>query len=145
MSDVSAQYGDFGVAAAAATRKRKQQSIANQQSAFFGQQRGQRNIADITKRYQEGFQPLVSSYGRRGLGGANVKSGIRTAGLEKYAQNLQSDLGRETENQNNDFNVLTNLENSQQGDLDDYLAQLRMAKNTNILNTAVDIKSAGSY
>lgn len=145
MSDASAYYGDYGVADAAARRRRKEQSIANKQSAFFGQLRGQRNITDINKKYQEGFQPLVSSYGRRGLGGANVKSGIRTAGLEQYAKNLQTDLGRETENQNNDFNVLTNLENSQQADLRNYLAQLRLAKNSNILSTAVDIKSAGAY
>lgn len=145
MSNMSAYYGDFGVAAASAARKRKQQSIANQQSAFYGQLRGQRSIADISKKYQEGFQPLVSSYGRRGLGGANVKSGIRTAGLEKYAQNLQSELGRETENINNEFNDLSSLETSQQADLDDYLAQLRINKNNNILNTAIDIKSAGAY
>lgn len=145
MSDMSAQYGDFGVAAASAMRKRKQQSIANTQSGFFGQLRGQRNITDINKRYTEGFKPLVSTYGRRGLGGANVKSGIRTAGLEQYAKSLQTDLGRETENQNNDFTNLTNLENSQQADLDDYLADLRLKKSQNILSTAVDIKSAGSY
>lgn len=107
--------------------------------------RGQRNITDINKRYSEGFQPLVSTYGRRGLGGANVKSGIRTAGLEQYAKSLQTDLGRETENQNNDFTNLTNLENSQQAELDDYLAELRLKKSQNILSTAVDIKSAGSY
>jgi hypothetical protein len=90
MSDISAQYGDYGIAANAAIRKRKQQSIANQQSAFFGQLRGSRAITDINEKYTKGFQSQVSQYGRRGLGGPNVKSGIRTAGLEQYAQNLQN-------------------------------------------------------
>jgi hypothetical protein len=145
MSNISAQYGDYGVAANAAIRKRKQQSTANQQSAFFGQLRGSRAITDINENYTKGFQPLVSSFGRRGLGGPNVKSGIRTAGLEEYAKSLQKDLGRETENQNIDFNNLTSTESGQQSDLDSYLADLRLEKSRNIINTAVDIKSLGNY
>lgn len=145
MSDISSQYGDYGVAANAAIRKRKQQSIANQQSAFFGQLRGSRAITDINEKYTKGFQPLVSSFGRRGLGGPNVKSGIRTSGLEQYAKSLQEDLGRETENQNMDTNNLMQNEASQQAGLNDYLAQLRLEKSKNIINTAVDIKSLGNY
>jgi hypothetical protein len=145
MSDMSAQYGDYGIAANAAMRKRKQESIANQQSAFFGQLRGSRAMTDINERYTKGFQPLVSSFGRRGLGGPNVKSGIRTAGLEEYAKSLQKDLGRETENQNMDMNNLADTERGQQAGLDDYLAQLRLEKSRNIINTAIDVKSIGNY
>lgn len=145
MSDMSAQYGDYGIAANAAIRKRKQESIANQQSAFLGQLRGSRAITDINEKYTKGFQPLVSSFGRRGLGGANVKSGIRTSGLEEYAKSLQKDLGRETENQNMDSNNLIQNETNQQAGLDDYLAQLRLEKSRNIINTAVDVKSLGNY
>lgn len=142
---MSAQYGDYGIAANAAIRKRKQESIANQQSAFLGQLRGSRAITDINEKYTKGFQPLVSSFGRRGLGGANVKSGIRTSGLEEYAKSLQKDLGRETENQNMDSNNLIQNETNQQAGLDDYLAQLRLEKSRNIINTAVDVKSLGNY
>jgi high-affinity K+ transport system ATPase subunit B len=145
MSDISAQYGDYGIAANAAIRKRKQQSIANTQSATLGQLRGKRTLDDISDKYTKGFQPLVSSFGRRGLGGANVKSGIRTAGLEEYAKSLQKDLGRETENQTTDSNNLIQNETNQQAGLDDYLAQLRLEKSKNIINTAVDIKSLGNY
>lgn len=145
MSDISAQYGDYGIAANAAIRKRKQQSIANTQSATFGQLRGSRALTDISDKYTKGFQPLVSSFGRRGLGGASVKSGIRTAGLEEYAKSLQKDLGRETENQNMDSNNLIQNETGQQAGLDEYLAQLRLEKSRNIINTAIDVKSIGNY
>lgn len=145
MTDTSTFYGDFGVAAAAATRRRKQQSIANTQSAMLGQKRGARNITNIQKQYQEGFQPLVSGYGKRGFGGPNVSSGIRTAGLEKYAQNLQQDLGTESARLQDELQTISNTEASQQADLESYLADLRLSKQQQILNSALDIKQMSSY
>jgi hypothetical protein len=44
-----------------------------------------------------------------------------------------------------DSNNLMQNESGQQAGLDDYLAQLRLEKSKNILNTAVDIKSLGNY
>lgn len=145
MSDASTFYGDFGVAAAAANRRRKQQSIANTQSAMLGQKRGARRVTNIQKQYQEGFQPLVAGYGKRGFGGPNVSSGIRTAGLEKYAANLQENLGLESEGLQNELNTIAERETSQQADLDVYLAELRLNKQQQILNDALDIKSMASY
>ena len=144
MADPSAFYGDFGVAEAA-RRRRAASSVANTQAAALGQLRGTRNIADLNKKYTEGFQPLVSSFGRRGLGGPNVKSGIRTAGLEKYAANLQSDLGRETENMNGYLQDAQTAEAVAQSELEDYIAKLRLQQQGSVLSTAVDIKSQQSY
>ena len=145
MSDASTFYGDFGVAAAAANRRRKQQSIANTQAAMLGQKRGSRRVSDIQKQYKEGFQPLVAGYGQRGFGGPNVSSGIRTAGLEKYATNLQETLGIESENLQDQLNTISNQEASQQADLESYLANLRITKQQQILNDALDIRSMASY
>ena len=138
-------YGDYGVAEATAIRRRKQQSIANTQSAFLGQQRGARRTADIQRQYSEGFQPMVASYGRRGLGGPNVSSGIRTSGLEKYAQNLQRDLGGESQNLQDELNNLSLQEASQQADLEDYIAQLRLQKQQSIISDAMNIRQMASY
>lgn len=138
-------YGDYGVAEAAAIRRRKQQSIANTQSAFLGQQRGERRTADIKRQYNEGFQPMVAGYGRRGLGGPNVSSGIRTSGLEKYAQNLQRDLGVESQNLQDELNNLSLQEASQQADLEDYIAQLRLQKQQSIISDAMNIRQMASY
>ena len=145
MSDPSAYYGDFGVAEASARRKRQMSSIANLKSAEFGQLRGQRNLADIQKKYSQGFTPQVSSYNRRGLGGVGIKSGIRTSGLERYAESLQRDLGSESLNQQELLENTIAREGSEQADLEDYLAQLRLQKQQNIIGSALDIKSMSSY
>lgn len=141
MSDMSAFYGDFGAAEAGAIRRRKQRSIANTQSALLGQLRGQRRMADIRKQYEEGFQPVVGTYGRRGFGGPNVQSGVRTAGLEKYAENMQRELGSETQALQDLLNQTALDEATAQAELEDYLAQLRFAKQAQILQSAQNIKS----
>lgn len=138
-------YGDYGVAEAAAIRRRKQQSIANQQAAFMGQQRGARRVSDIQRQYSEGFQPLVSGFGRRGLGGPSVSSGIRTSGLEKYAQNLQRELGVESQNLQDELNNLSLQDASEQADLESYLAQLRLQKQQSVISDAMNIKQMASY
>lgn len=145
MSDASNFYGDFGVAEAAAIRRRKQQSIANTQSAFLGQQRGKRRMDDIRKQYKENLPSLVSGYGRRGLGGPNVSSGIRTSGLEKFAQNLQRDLGVESQNLQDELNNLSLQDASEQADLESYLAQLRLQKQQAVISDAMNIKQMASY
>lgn len=145
MADASTFYGDFGVAEAAARRKRAAATVANTQAAALGQLRGTRNMADLNKKYLEGFQPMVAGYGRRGFGGANIKSGIRTAGLENYAANLQTDLGRERENQNQSLMDSQTAEAVAQSELESYLAQLRLQQQGSVLSTAIDIKSQQSY
>jgi hypothetical protein len=145
MSDFQAFYGDFGVSEASAIRNRKRQSIANLQSATLGQKRGARRISDIQKQYQEGFSPMVASYGKRGFGGPNVTSGIRTTGLEKYAKNLQQDLGAESANLQDELNNIAMNDAQQQSDLDQYLQELRLSKQQQILGSATDIKQFASY
>lgn len=145
MSDFQAFYGDFGVNEAGAIRKRKQQSIANLQAATMGQKRGARRTSDIQRQYQEGFTPMVANYGQRGFGGPNIKSGIRTTGLEKYAKNLQRDLGVESSNLQDELNNIALNDAQQQSDLEDYLAQLRLSKQQQILGSATDIKQFASY
>lgn len=136
---------DYGLAEASAKRKREVRKTANQQSAFLGQQRGQRNLADIQKRYSEGLQPTVAAYGRRGFGGPSSMSGIRTTGLEKYAESLQKDLGAETRAMQDELSRIQADEAASQADLEDYLAQLRLEKQRAILADALNIKSLASY
>ena len=126
-------------------RNRLQQSLANQQAAFLGQQRGKRNIADLKEQYIEGFDPKVSSYANRGLVGPNVQSGIARSGLEKYAQSLQKSLGNETLNTQQALNEIAMAEANQGGDIEDYLAELRLAKQQDILESAMTLKGLGAY
>lgn len=138
-------YGDYGLREASAIRKRKVRSQALANSAMLGQQRGQRNMAEIQRRYSEGMQPLVASYGRRGIGGPNVQSGIRTKGLEKYAESLQRELGEESRILQENLNEIQATEASEQADLQDYLAELNFEKSKKIMMDAQNIKSLASY
>ena len=134
-----------GLAGARARRQRLSESLANQQAAFMGQMRGKRNIADITRIYTEGYRPIQAAYGQRGLGGPNVKSGIRRQGLAKYAQTMQRELGRETENMQNELNRISAMEASQQSSLDDYLNQLQLSKAQQIMADAAALREYQGY
>ena len=137
-------FGDFGMAEAVARRRRSQESVANQQAATLGQQRGTRNIANITREFTEGFRPQMSIYGQRGLAGANVKSGIQRKGLEKYAANMQGKIGEATQSLQDEINALSATEANQVADLDAYIEQLRLAKQRNIFNTASALNQYGA-
>ena len=145
MSDLASTfYGDYGMAAATARRKRAKESIANQQAASLGQMRGTRNIADLTRQFTEGFVPQMSAYGRRGLAGPNVASGIQRKGLERYAATMQGKVGEATQALQDELNRLADLEAGQTADLDAYLQQLELQKQQNIFNVAAALKEYGA-
>lgn len=129
-----------GLAAAKMRRQRLAQSLANQQASFLGQQRGSRAIADITRAGTEGFRPAQAAFGRRGFGGPNVKSGIRRAGLARYAETMQRELGRETENMQQELNSIAATEAAQQADLDAYLNELQLSKTQQIMADAAALR-----
>jgi hypothetical protein len=65
--------------------------------------------------------------------------------LSKYAASLQEDLGTESQNMQDELNSITQNEQGQQADLEDFLAQLRLEKQRAIFDSASAIKSMGSY
>mgnify|MGYP003332662722 CR=1 FL=1 len=142
MSDFNSLYAG---AEASAIRKRETRKIANQQAAALGQQRGSRNLAEIQKRYSEGYQPKVASYASRGLMGPSVQSGISLKGLSQYAASLQGALGQETARMQDELTRIQNDEAASQADLEDYLASLRLQKQRDIIGQAIDIKTLASY
>lgn len=145
MSMMDAVSGNYGLSEAGAILRRRNRSIANQQAATLGQQRGSRKMSDITKQYVEGFQPKMAQYGRRGLAGPNVKSGIQRSGLEKYATNLQSSLGAETLNLQDQLNQISTDEAASESELQQYLNDLALAKNQRIIDTATALRQLQGY
>lgn len=145
MSDLASTfYGDYGLAEATARRRRSQQSIANQQAASLGQMRGTRGIADLTRQFTEGFRPQQAAYGKRGIQGPNVQSGIARAGLERYAATMQGKIGEATQALQDELNRLAQTEANETADLDAYLQQLALAKQQNIFNAAAALKEYGA-
>ncbi len=129
-----------GFAAAKARRQRLSESLANQQAAYMGQQRGKRNIADITRNYSEQYRPTQSAYGQRGMGGPNVKSGVRRQGLARFGESLQRELGRETESIQTELNNISSQEAAQQTNLDSYLNELQLSKAQQIMADAAALR-----
>ncbi|CAB4168927.1 hypothetical protein UFOVP928_3 [uncultured Caudovirales phage] len=145
MSMIDAVSGNYGLSEAGAILRRRNRSIANQQAATLGQQRGSRKMSDITKQYVEGFQPKMAQYGRRGLAGPNVKSGIQRKGLEQYATNLQSSLGAESTNLQNELNQISVDEANSESELQQYINDLALAKNQRIIDTATALRQLQGY
>jgi len=143
MSDV--YYGDYGLSEASAIFNRAKRSAATQAAMFRGQTRGRRRVGDIQRQYREGFDPLVSSFGQRGLLGPNVQSGITREGLSRYAESLQRDLGTENENMQDEMNRLAIEGASSQEELENYLGQLRLQKAQDVMRAATEIKNLASY
>lgn len=145
MSMVDAYYGDYGMAEASARKRRAAASIANRQAAFLGQQRGTRNIADLTRKLTEGFRPEMAGYGKRGLAGPKVVSGIQRRGLERYAANMQRAISEETQMLQDEQNSIAMAEAQSQADLEDYLTQLRLQKQRDIIGSATALKQYAAY
>ena len=123
----------------------KQRSLANQQSALLGQLRGKRNIADIREQGLEGFQPFAASFGERGLATPNVASGIQRKGLERYAADLQKNVGGAEIGLQEDLNRIALDEAASQNELEQYIADQNRQKQNEILQTALSLKDLGSY
>jgi hypothetical protein len=126
----------------ASTKKR---STANEQSKLLGQLRGERNIADIKQKGLEGFQGFAASFGQRGLAGPNVTSGIQRSGLEKYAADLQKDVGGAEVSLAEELNKIALAEADNQNELENYIAEQNRMKQNEILQTALGLKDLGSY
>lgn len=138
MADI--YFGDYGQSVASQQRKRAQTSLARQQSAFLGQQRGSRRMADLRREYTEGFRPQMEAFGKRGLAGPNVKSGIQRKGLERYAAELQKNLGLEQQSIQDELNAIAMAEAADQADLDAYIQDLNLKKQQDIVAAAAALR-----
>lgn len=139
--DYTPDYGAYAGQAAAAIKKRANQTLASQQASFWGQQRGQRSLEDLTRKFQSGFNPLLGSLSRRGVG----KSGITQDALGQYAKSYQRGMDTQTAQNAYDQNAITQSETTNQDALNEYLQQLKFNKARDILATASGIQSIGAF
>jgi len=83
-------------------------NAANAYSNFLSRQRGQRGLSDLQTSFQQAAPQVVSGYGRRGLNGPNVHSGIFTRALADFAKNAttqQSQAQQELDQSQNLFGL----------------------------------------
>ena len=53
---------------------------------FLSQQRGQRNLADLSQQYEKAAPQVVAGYGRRNLVAPSVRSGVFNRALSEFAK-----------------------------------------------------------
>lgn len=70
-------------------------SATNAYSRFLSQQRGDRAISDYTQGFQRAAPNLTAQYGRKGLTGGGVRSGVYGKAMRNYVGDYQQNLSRQ--------------------------------------------------
>lgn len=70
-------------------------AATNAYSRFLSQQRGDRNIADYTRDFQRKAPGVTAAYGKRGLAGGGVQSGVYGKAMQNYVGDYQQNLSRQ--------------------------------------------------
>lgn len=117
---------------AQARRKRllEQQSILAQQGQSQRQYATQ--FADLIKQYQQGMDPRVSSFAKRGLG----TSGLFQRAMREYAASQQQQLGNLAMNQASEQDALRLQEQQSAQELQDFLDRQAIKKQQEIAQAA---------
>jgi hypothetical protein len=122
-------------------------SAMNAYSRFLAEQGGAKQRESLTRSYNKALPQLMGSYGRRGIAGPRVSSGIQRSGLGEFAMNKMRDFSSLTESlaqQNRQYD----LQSSQlQAALQQNLADLEADKARQIAMDAQAIlqQRAGGY
>ena len=74
-------------------------SAVNAYSRFLSQQRGQRNIADYTRDFSRALPKHAAAYGRKGMAGPGVRSGVYGRAMRSYVGDYQQSLNRQLADQ----------------------------------------------
>lgn len=114
--------------------------------ATFGEMRGsarnayQDALANILTKYTEGFSPMVSGYGQRGL----LNSGIYSTAVDKYAADQIREAGAAQQALRDQLFNINKEQAAARSDLNKYLDQIKLAKKVNMMNTAGTLNQAVS-
>lgn len=77
-------------------------TATNAYARFLSQQRGDRQIADYSQDFRRKAPGLTAAYGRRGLTGGGVQSGVYGRAMQNYVGDYQQNLSRQYADQAGD-------------------------------------------
>lgn len=130
MAEFTNPFAVVDEAAARAKRKNQQSAILAQTDKATGDYATR--YRDILRQYQQGMDPRVSSFAKRGLG----RSGLFQRAMEDYATGQQEQLGQAATTQAEQLGALQ-LEDQQSAyELEDFLDRQRIAKAREIAEAA---------
>ena len=117
----------------------------NAYGRFLSQQRGERSLGDMSRKFNRTLPTYRAGFGARGLQGSGVSSGVQQRAMSNYLGDYARDYGRvqqdaTQEAQNYDL---------QAAQLDAYynnsLAALEQSKQAEIANAALGIEALRPY
>lgn len=94
------------------------------------------NYRDLLQQYQQGMDPRVSSFAKRGLG----NSGLFQRAMKEYAQNQQNQLGQIAGTQAGQLSDLQLQDQQSAQELQDFLDRQKIAKAQEIANAAAALQ-----
>lgn len=133
-------YGSYARGQRDVDYKYSRDSASNAYARFISQQRGRRNLDDMTRTFGRAYPRLAASYGARGLHGAGTRSGVRRQGMGDFIGDYTRSFGRAQ----GDLTQELQQYDLQQGNLDAWrqnsLAALEEQKAREIAYTAQNLE-----
>ena len=117
------------------------QMAANTYGRFVSQQRGQRDLNDMTRGFKQGFGGYSSQFGQRGIGGGGIQSGVMQKAMGNYVGDYQRQYQRGSQDlteQLRQFDLTGTQLKSQRSNA---LADLKMQKAREIAFAAQNIEA----
>lgn len=117
----------------------------NAYGRFLSQQRGSRQLGDMSRQYNQAYPNYRASFGQRGLGGPGVNSGVQRNAMQRFVGDYTRDYGRAQQDMNMEL---------QQYDLGDQqldqwrqgaLADLELQRQNEIAQAAANIAALRQY
>jgi hypothetical protein len=120
-------------------------SAANAFSRNLGQTRGSRNLSDFRMGFKRQLPSFTSSFGRRGLSGGGIRSGVMQGAMRNFVGDYTRELGRREEDNFNELQQYDFNQSRFQAERDRALADLAAHKAALIANTAAQISALKPY
>ena len=88
-------YGGYERQKADVNYKYGTEATTNAYGRFISQQRGQRGLGDSYRGYQRQFPQQTAQFGRRGLSGSGVSSGVMRNSMNNFVGDFARGYGRQ--------------------------------------------------
>jgi len=137
MAQFSFADTNYGLAEASARRRSRQANIQNQLGLSDLARRTQRTTRDVTKAYSQAAPQQITGFTGRGLG----RSGIFQRAMKEFVGAQQQRLGDIAAEQQAGQTKLELERQAAAQDLQDYLDQLQLSRQSQILSDAQAIRS----
>ena len=118
------------------TNRYTQQAATNALGRFVSQQRGDRGIADYQRDFGRSMPSYTANYGKRGLAGSGVQSGVYNNAMRSYVGDYSQNLNRMYADQQSELNQYDLNTANYEAERQQALADIEATKARDIANAA---------